>query len=277
MAKQHYSLAAAPHCQAGQTTEQNFLKLTSPIWYRIWSSHRIKQLAPWFKQVMPEEQHGCLQGKGIHTALIPNLAAIEANLRNTDQAEDYRFVGGADLSKAFDRLAWKHSTAAMQRMGIPAGINNALAAAWRQQQRWLTTANYVSNRPYPAQCLPQGDSASPIGLWLLCLKPTEESELLTLKINMGHNGIPFSLTTDFGSLREQALASQLQERGNKLLPSSILEKTLAKLTSMRLDAKTMLRRCRTPSPSWSPRNHQTKDANLGYIHTTQLQSKRTYR
>jgi len=164
VAKQHYSLAAAPHCQAGQTTEQNFLKLTSPIWYRIWSSHRIKQLAPWFKLVMPEEQHGCLQGKGIHTALIPNLAAIEANLRITDQAEDYRFVGGADLSKAFDRLAWKHSTAAMQRMGIPAGINNALAAAWRQQQRWLTTANYVSNRPYPAQCLPQGDSASPIGL-----------------------------------------------------------------------------------------------------------------
>ena len=62
------------------------------------------------------------------------------------------------------RLAWKHSTAAMQRMGIPAGINNAIAAAWRQQQRWLTTANYVSNRPYPAQCLPQGDSASPTGL-----------------------------------------------------------------------------------------------------------------
>ena len=113
---------------------------------------------------MPEEQHGCLQGKGIHTALIPNLAAIEANLSNPDQAEDYRFVGGADLSKAFDRLAWKHSTAAMQRMGIPAGINNAIPAAWRQQQRWLTTANYVSNRPYPTQCLPQGDSASPIGL-----------------------------------------------------------------------------------------------------------------
>ena len=67
-----------------------------------------------------------------------------------------------------------------------------------------------------------------LACWLLCLKPTEEPELLTLKINMGHNGIPFSLTTDFGSLREQALASQLQERGNKLLPSSILEKTLAK-------------------------------------------------
>lgn len=116
-----------------------------------------------------------------------------------------------------------------------------------------------------------------LACWLLCLKPTEESELLTLKINMDHNGIPFSLTTDFGSLREQALVSQLQERGNKLLPSSILEKTLAKLTSMRLDTKTMLRRCRTPSPSWSPRNHQTKDANLVYIHTTQLQSKGTYR
>ena len=136
----------------------------SSIWYRIWSSHRIKQLAPWFKQIMPEEQHGCLQGKGIHTALIPNLAAVEANLSNSDQAEDYRFVGGADLSKAFDRLAWQYSTAAMQRMGIPAGINNAIAAAWRQQQRWITTANYVSGRPYSAQCLSQGDSASPIGL-----------------------------------------------------------------------------------------------------------------
>jgi hypothetical protein len=34
----------------------------------------------------------------------------------------------------------------MQRMGLPAGISNAIAAAWRQQQqRWLTTASYVSD------------------------------------------------------------------------------------------------------------------------------------
>ena len=43
---------------------------------------------------MPEEQHGCLQGKGIHTALIPNLAFIEANLSNNANVENYRYVGG---------------------------------------------------------------------------------------------------------------------------------------------------------------------------------------
>ena len=136
----------------------------SSIWYRIWNSLRIKQLAPWIKQIMPEEQHGCLQGKGIHTALIPNLAAVEANLSNNANADNYRYVGGADLSKAFDRLAWQHGIAAVRRMCFPPTIGHAIADAWGQQRRWLTTANYVSNRPYTAQCLPQGDSASPIGL-----------------------------------------------------------------------------------------------------------------
>lgn len=86
-------------------------------------------------------------------ALIPNIAAVEATLSRNHNAEPFRFAGGADLSKAFDRLAWQHGAAAMQRMALPPNILHAISSAWHQQQRWLTTANFVSSRPHSTQCL----------------------------------------------------------------------------------------------------------------------------
>ena len=118
----------------------------------------------WIITVMPQQQHGCLKKKGTHTALIPPLAAVETSLAQPHNNNTISYVGATDLSKAFDKMAWKHSIAALTRMGLPRRILTPLANAWENQQRWLTTANHIGTQPVSAQCLPQGDPASPLAL-----------------------------------------------------------------------------------------------------------------
>ena len=146
----------------GQIASTRPLSLGS-IWYRIWSSLRIAQLADWTKTCLPPAQHGCVRQRGTHTALIPTLAHIEASMVD-DTLPKYRYAGTADLSKAFDRLDRRYATAALSRMGMPRGVLLAISNAWQQQQRWITSATQVSQHPCTAHCLPQGDPASPIGL-----------------------------------------------------------------------------------------------------------------
>ena len=134
------------------------------LWYRLWASHRIKSLQQWIITVMPQQQHGCLKKKSTHTALIPPLAAVETSLAQPHNNNTISYVGATDLSKAFDKMAWKHSIAALSRMGLPRRILTPLANAWENQQRWLTTANHIGTQPVSAQCLPQGDPASPLAL-----------------------------------------------------------------------------------------------------------------
>ena len=87
---------------------------------------------------MPQQQHGCLKKKGTHTALIPTLGVVETSLAQPQDNNTIRFVGATDLSKAFDKMAWTHSIAA------------------RPPEWGLKGAS--------AQCLPQGDPASPLAL-----------------------------------------------------------------------------------------------------------------
>ena len=147
---------------------EGYISSTRPIsigsiWYRIWASHRIRSLQQWILTAMPPQQHGCLKKKGTHTALIPTLAAVEASLADP-QAEKISYVGATDLSKAFDKMAWKYSIEALSRMGMPQKIIGPLKNAWHNQKRWMATANHIGKNPYSTNSLPQGDPASPLGL-----------------------------------------------------------------------------------------------------------------
>lgn len=147
---------------------EGYISSTRPIsigsiWYRIWASHRIRSLQQWILTAMPPQQHGCLKKKGTHTALIPTLAACEASLADP-QAEKISYVGATDLSKAFDKMAWKYNIEALSRMGMPQKIIGPLKNAWHNQKRWMATANHIGKIPYSTNSLPQGDPASPLGL-----------------------------------------------------------------------------------------------------------------
>ena len=148
---------------------ESYISPTRPIsigsiWYRFWASHRIRSLQQWIITAMPPQQHGRLKKKGTHTALIPTLAAVEASSAHPQGNNTISFVGATDLSKAFDKMAWIRSIAALTRMGLVNKIINPLKDAWKNQKRWLTSANHVSKRPYPTNSLPQGDPAGPLAL-----------------------------------------------------------------------------------------------------------------
>jgi hypothetical protein len=69
----------------------------------MWSGARIQEMAEWIQTNMPPEQHGSIKHKGIHTALMPVLQTLEESTNPAMRAEEpYRFMGCADLSKAFD-------------------------------------------------------------------------------------------------------------------------------------------------------------------------------
>ena len=141
-------------------------------WYRLWSSFYTKQLKDWTSKQLPSQQHGAISKRGVATALIPLLCGIEQGLHEPNNPALPHFIGTADLSKAFDRVYAPAADQALQRMQLPDFIRQPLAMQWNQQQRCLTVGQHVAAAPLTdIQCLPQGDSASPLALNALLAEP----------------------------------------------------------------------------------------------------------
>ncbi|CAE7194102.1 Pol [Symbiodinium sp. CCMP2592] len=155
-----------PNKELGALASLRPISLSS-VWYRIWSGIRVQLLSPWLAQVLPDEQHGSVRRKGVHTALSYPLALLELGKDPMRAGHDgsFRFIGAADLAKAYDSLGAEFCTRALGRMGVPASLLQAWDRAWRVQARWLCAAGSVSQ----VACsqvwwLPQGDAASPMAL-----------------------------------------------------------------------------------------------------------------
>ena len=131
--------------------------------YRLWSATRIRQLGPWLRHRLPNQVHGGLPARGVHTALLEPLAELEVAQRAP--RGNLKYVGASDLSKAFDALHGALAVPALQRLGVPAPLCRAWQQAWRRQERVLQIAGMCSKEAVTkVECLPQGDPASPAAL-----------------------------------------------------------------------------------------------------------------
>ena len=131
--------------------------------YRLWSATRIRQLGPWLLRRFPNQVHGGLPGRGVHSALLEPLAELEAAQRSPQGS--LRFVGSSDLSKAFDAMHGSLSAGALRRLGVPRPLCDAWHRAWNAQERILQLAGSCSKRAVTeVMALPQGDPASPAAL-----------------------------------------------------------------------------------------------------------------
>lgn len=109
-------------------------------------------LPVWITTTLPSAQHGGIPGRGIHTALIPFLTSFEHQLTSPAPGGK-QFLGSADLSKAFDRLAARKAIDALDRMQLPHQVLQPLRAAWTNQRRWLLAGPHTADRPpIPRSC-----------------------------------------------------------------------------------------------------------------------------
>ena len=208
-------------------------------WYRLWSSFYTKQLKDWTSKQLPSQQHGAISKRGVATALIPLLCGIEQGLHEPNNPALPHFIGTADLSKAFDRVYAPAADQALQRMQLPDFIRQPLAMQWNQQQRWLTVGQHVAAAPLTdIQCLPQGDSASPLALHALLTEPLRRI-LQQQNMQNTQNTTSLSLTTGVGSAAQQNNAWQPLIYGETKFKPSSSQKTAPNKTSLPLAARKM--------------------------------------
>ncbi|CAE7814444.1 Pol [Symbiodinium sp. CCMP2592] len=116
-----------PNKELGALASLRPISLSS-VWYRIWSGIRVR---PWLAQVLPDEQHGSVRRKGVHTALA--LLELGKDPMRAGRDGCFRFIGAADLAKAYDSLGAEFCTRDLGRMGVPASLLQAWDRAWRVQ------------------------------------------------------------------------------------------------------------------------------------------------
>jgi len=139
--------------------------------YRLWSGIRTKELAPWIQGIVGDEAHGGIKKRSPATALLQALAELQktqmqdsSRIRHPDPPA-IRYVGAADLSKAYDRLHAELAAASLIRLGWPPCLVARWKKAWISQARFLQCGFQISQREVShISCLPQGDPASPSGL-----------------------------------------------------------------------------------------------------------------
>ena len=145
------------------------------VWYRMWSSIRIKQLSQWIVDRVGPHFHGGVKQRGTVSALLKPLCLLQKTQNDDSQPGRHRrlaarrrllrWIGAADLSKAFDRLHGALAGPALKRMGLPAALVDAWTAAWIHQMRFLQFGSQTSKGAVRnISCLPQGDPCSPLAL-----------------------------------------------------------------------------------------------------------------
>ena len=153
-----------PGKPAGELGSLRPISIGSAV-YRMWSATRIRQLGPWLRRRFPNQVHGALPGRGVHSALLEPLAEIEVAQRSPQGS--LRFLGSSDLSKAFDTMHGSLSAGALRRLGVPRPLCDAGHRAWNSQERVLQLAGSCSKGAVTeVMALPQGDPASPAALTL---------------------------------------------------------------------------------------------------------------
>ncbi|CAE7344986.1 Pol [Symbiodinium natans] len=151
-----------PNKPAGELGSLRPISIGSAV-YRTWSATRIRQLGPWLRRRFPDQVHGALPGRGVHTALLEPLAEIEAAQWSSQGS--LRYLGSSDLSKAFDTMHGALSVGALRRLGVPQPLCDAWHRAWTSQERVLQLAAFCSQGAVTeVMALPQGDPASPAAL-----------------------------------------------------------------------------------------------------------------
>ena len=144
--------------------------------YRVWSAVRVQQLQNKILHLAGSDVHGGIPNRGTHTALTEPLCelqrtqSLQANGIPMAQIRPaLRYLGMADLTKAFDKLHSVHATASALRLGLPKQVVKAWSAAWIGQKRILQMRHSCSSFWVDSiSNLPQGDPASPLGL-MCCL------------------------------------------------------------------------------------------------------------
>ena len=144
--------------------------------YRVWSAVRVQQLQNKILHLAGSDVHGGIPNRGTHTALTEPLCelqrtqSLQANGIPMAQIRPaLRYLGMADLTKAFDKLHSVHATASALRLGLPKQVVKAWSAAWIGQKRILQMRHSCSSFWVDSMSnLPQGDPASPLGL-MCCL------------------------------------------------------------------------------------------------------------
>ncbi|CAL1147571.1 unnamed protein product [Cladocopium goreaui] len=145
------------------------------VWYRMWSSIRIKQMSQWIVDRVGPHFHGGVKQRGTVSALLKPLCLLQKTQNDDSQPGRHRrlaarrrllrWIGAADLSKAFDRLHGALAGPALKRMGLPAALVDAWTAAWIHQMRFLQFGSQTSKGAVRnISCLPQGDPCSPLAL-----------------------------------------------------------------------------------------------------------------
>ena len=231
------------------------------ILYRAWAHIRSQHLSQWICDTLPQQLHGGLRNKGLHTALPTALMKLEAQQAycSTHRGPNPSlpsFLGAADLTKAFDKLAFCYPAHALGRMGFPAGLTHALSRAWEHQTRWIQLGRHVgSAAQINIGSLPQGDPFSPLALnvciaeamhrliqqypqsdhlaylddrsWLTTsadqaarIALTWQSETRLLEMSENRSKLEFSTT--LGSRGRQALVHALQAHNFSVLDSTIV-------------------------------------------------------
>ena len=64
----------------------------------------MRQLREHVARMVPDEQHGAIHKRGVHTALVRMLALLERDKLHLGQPLRFCTLTASDLSKAFDAL-----------------------------------------------------------------------------------------------------------------------------------------------------------------------------
>ncbi len=95
------------------------------VFYRVWSAIRIYQLQAKILQLASTDTHGGISKRGTHTALTGPLCelqrtqSLQANgILMAQIRPALRYLGTADLTKAFDKLHYAHATASALQLGF---------------------------------------------------------------------------------------------------------------------------------------------------------------
>lgn len=178
-------------------------------------------------------------------------------------------MGSADLGKAFDRLAARKATDALERMRLPNQVLQPLRSAWKAQKRWLLAGAHGSRAHQPT-CAPTGRPGLPTGTHgsperITSPHPTpipkQHTHLLHRRPRLGH----------LRGHRVRQHRQNMDDRGHDLGPHR--KQLQARLRRLRRpQAPTSIGR--HPVSYWHPRYHPDPPENPGHTHPAHTEARR---
>lgn len=135
------------------------------VWWRIIASARVRspEVSDWIQRVLPEFMVGGRKGVDVLGAVCPLVA----------DAENNRYLGSLDFTKAFDHVRPAKIALALRYHGAPRSFVDALMSIWLRQRRVLVWHGVVSPQvQHVDSSIPQGDPWSVFAMGLLLRLPS---------------------------------------------------------------------------------------------------------